>query len=405
MRILIVGLRWPPETFIVRLLRSLLHAGYDITVATKKQPDASWQQPNFHWLPLSGWGSSKFVRFLHLGWLALSVMRHIPRGIKRFKQQIPGTISWKRRLRYWYELLPFVGQHWDVIYFPWNATAIRYLPLFDQADNVLISCRGSHVNIKPYDPRMGRFREKLRETFGRATAIHCVSQAILDEASQWGLSPNKSWIIRPAVDPEFFKPSLTSSSETENGVFHIVTIGSLIWLKGYEYALQAIYTLRKAGLAVQFDIIGDGVGRERIIYTIQDLELEDCVHLHNAIPPIQVRDILQKSHAFVLASLSEGISNAVLEAMACSLPIVTTNCGGMTEVITDGCEGFIVPMYDAHQIANRLWQLAQDPELRKRMGHFGRQRILQEFTLTHQTNQFVALFRSLKLPHDDDKNA
>jgi glycosyltransferase involved in cell wall biosynthesis len=98
---------------------------------------------------------------------------------------------------------------------------------------------------------------------------------------------------------------------------------------------------------------------------------------------------------FLLASLSEGISNAVLEAMACGITVVTTNCGGMAEAVTDGIEGFVVPVRDPCSMAHRLEKLATDRELCRRMGLAARDRIVREFTLTRQAESFVSLYSHL----------
>ena len=84
---------------------------------------------------------------------------------------------------------------------------------------------------------------------------------------QYGLSPEKAYVIRPAVSVDFFNPS---GCKTQNGVFRVVTTGALIWLKGYEYALLAIRQLKDKGVRVRFDIIGDGPERQRLLYTIRD---------------------------------------------------------------------------------------------------------------------------------------
>jgi glycosyltransferase involved in cell wall biosynthesis len=104
---------------------------------------------------------------------------------------------------------------------------------------------------------------------------------------------------------------------------------------------------------------------------------------------------LQRADVFVLASLSEGISNAVLEAMACGLPIVTTDCGGMREAITDGVEGFVVPVRDSESMANALEKLIADKVLRAEMGCRARERILGGFTLERQVEQFLAMYEEL----------
>src|SRR5690606_25203248 len=104
---------------------------------------------------------------------------------------------------------------------------------------------------------------------------------------------------------------------------------------------------------------------------------------------------LQQADVFLLPSLSEGISNAVLEGMACGLPVVTTRVGGMAEAVTDGAEGFLVPARDEMALADALLALWHWPRLRERMGAAGRERVAREFRLSDQADAFVKLFRSV----------
>ena len=122
----------------------------------------------------------------------------------------------------------------------------------------------------------------------------------------------------------------------------MVTVGTLMWSEGAQkWALQAIRRVSDAGINVQFEIIGDGPDRQRVLYTIADLGLGGHVRLVGKLSPGQVLVRVQQADAFLLPSLSEGISNAVLEAMACGVPVVTTECGGMREAVTDGVEGLM----------------------------------------------------------------
>ncbi|MCX7999488.1 MAG: glycosyltransferase family 4 protein, partial [Leptospiraceae bacterium] len=195
-----------------------------------------------------------------------------------------------------------------------------------------------------------------------------------------------------AEDTNFFKPGEKSLDKHK---LNVVTVGSLGWVKGHEYALLSVRRLVSQGISVRFDIVGDGPERQRVLYTIYDLELQNHVRLLGRLSPEQVRDKLQKADVFLLSSLSEGISNAVLEAMACGLPVVTTDCGGMREAVTDGVEGFIVPVRDPEAMAEALIRLWKDPELRRKMGEAARKRVLKEFSLDQQISAFLGLFKSI----------
>lgn len=390
--VLVVGFSWPPETFLARLFTGLAGAGFRLTLATHRRPEPGWRaQPNIDWLVTPQRGGRGLPRLaseaLRAGVSARGDLTRLARGLPDERQA---------RLRTWQQLLPFAGRRWDVVYFPWNSGAIHYLPLFELGMPVVVSCRGAQINIAPHNPQRAAHRDGLGATLQRATAVHCVSDAIAREAYPFGLDPARVWVIRPAVDPAVFHPPTVPGPG--NGRFRLVTTGALIWRKGYETALLAVRQLVDAGVPVQFDIIGDGPERQRVAYTVDDLDLRDHVVLHGRLTPRQVVARLQQSDVFLLTSHSEGISNAVLEAMACALPVVTTDCGGMREAVSQGVEGMLVPVADPHATAAALVQLARDAGLRRRMGQAGRRRILREFTLEEQIAQFGQLLRHAARP-------
>jgi len=94
-----------------------------------------------------------------------------------------------------------------------------------------------------------------------------------------------------------------------------------------------------------------------------------------------VPEILQASDIFVLNSKSEGMSNALLEALAAGLPCIATDVGGNPELVRDGENGFLVPPNQPAPLSRLLDILANDPELRARMGERSRQRAQDEYSL------------------------
>jgi colanic acid/amylovoran biosynthesis glycosyltransferase len=390
-RLLVAGIHWPSETFLRRLIAGLADAGVAVTVASAKRPQG--MAGRVHWLATPSWEASAPARLARLAGLAARAGARGGRDLKVLAPSVRKVAGLAQRLRAWNQLLPYAGGHWDIIYFPWNSHAIGCLPVFDLGHPVVISCRGTQVSVAPHIPARQEIRTGLRETFRRAAAVHCVSQATLKDACQLGLDPAKATVIRPAVEPEFFRPSTTP--RRNDGVFSVVTVGTLIWIKGHEWALQAIRRLADRGLNVRLDIIGDGPDRPRVLYTIADLNLQDRVQCLGSQAPEEVLRRIQQADAFLLSSLSEGISNAALEAMACGVPVVTTHCGGMSEAVTDGVEGFVVPLRDAEAMAAALLRLAGDSALRQRMGQAARARVEREFRLSRQIGQWLQLFSNV----------
>lgn len=388
-RVLVLGLKWPPETFIKRLLDGLTGRGVRITVAVAGAP-AGDLNTGVAWLRLPA-ATSRAGELWQVGRALVDLARRSPGEVGpllrtgRKSGSATGVVATLRRDA------PLVGRDFDVMYFPWNTTAIAYQSLLDRAPAV-ISCRGSHINVAPHNPERADLREGLATTFDRAAAVHCVSAHIRDEATRYGLDASRAVVIRPAVDPDIFRPAGTARPD---GPLRIITTGSIIWRKGYEYALLAIRALIDGGIAAHFDIIGGGPEEQRLLYTIHDLSLQDHVTWHGPQPPQTVVRHLQSADVFLLTSLSEGIANAVLEGMACGLPVVTTGVGGMPEAVTDGVEGFLVPERDPVATAAALARLATSPQLRRNMGAAARRRVEQDFRLDNQVDAFADLFRAV----------
>jgi colanic acid/amylovoran biosynthesis glycosyltransferase len=279
----------------------------------------------------------------------------------------------------------------DVLYLPWTATAVERPEVFRDGVPVVVSCRGAQVNVAPWNPRRAALRDGLPGAFAAATAVHCVSDAIRDEAAQHGLDPAKATVIRPAVDLGRFTRGPVVAGEP----FRLISVGRLMWRKGYEYGLLAVRRLRESGADLRYEIVGEEVDGGATRHAVHDLGLTDVVTLT---PPLGRDDVAQRlraSDALLLPSLSEGIANTVLEAMACARPVVTTDCGGMVEAVTDGVEGRVVPVRDPAALAEAVDGLLSDPRRATDLGEAGRRRVERDHDLADQVRTFADLFEAV----------
>jgi glycosyltransferase involved in cell wall biosynthesis len=112
-------------------------------------------------------------------------------------------------------------------------------------------------------------------------------------------------------------------------------------------------------------------------------------------PGREAVDLLRGLDIFVLASLphSEGMPTAILEAMACGKPVVSTDVGSVRELVEDGVTGIVVPPRDAEGIAGAVLRLLADPQLRERMGEAGRLRAASNFGLTRLSSLHADAYR------------
>jgi colanic acid/amylovoran biosynthesis glycosyltransferase len=389
LRILIAGIQWPPETFLEKLIAGLSDVGVEVTVGSAQPPRL--RKPNLQWVRMPSWNPRSALFWIHMVVMAARAGFVGRRALRWFLPHVRGVRGRHNQLRLWHRLLPFAGREWDLIYFPWCSAAVECLPVFTLPCPVVVSCRGVQVTVAPHSPTRQDLRNGLPVIFDRAAGVHCVSSSIFETACTQGLNPAKTRIIYPAVDLVRFCRPPTRLPNSE--VLSLVMVGRLTWVKGHEWALLGIRSAIDRGIKLRLEIVGDGTERQRVLFTIADLGLANAVEMIGHLEPDELSRKLQSADAFLLTSHTEGMSNAALEAMACGLPIITTDCGGMREAVQDGVEGLVVPVRDTNAIAAAIERLARDPELRHRMGAAARQRVEKEFDLKHQIDLWVQFCR------------
>jgi colanic acid/amylovoran biosynthesis glycosyltransferase len=408
-RLLEVGLAGPLETFLAWKLEGLAERGFEVVVASPAARSRAWTRlRGIHLVRLPRWDEPRVARVLGGLWdaivLALRDRRRFGRLLRalRAEDDRPGRSSLARLVSGFRDYARLARLRPDVVHFEWESAAIRHLPLFGvwQCPTV-VSCHGAGVNVYPISHADPKLITGLRQVFERSAAVHCVSEALVAEASRYGLDPAKVWLIRSAVDPEFFSPPSTGREQT--GTLRVVSIGLLRWLKGWEYGLEAIARALERGVPARLDLFGGdpdpAVGEdgetERLLHTIADLALDGRVRLRGNVPSEDVRDALRRADVLLHPSLSEGIPTVILEAMACGVPVVATDCGGVREAVRDGIDGFVVPPRDADALANALLTLWTEPGLRASMGAAARERVRSSFPLARQLDQYAGLYRSV----------
>ena len=244
---------------------------------------------------------------------------------------------------------------------------------------------------------------KTRLRLNRATAnladrITCVSPQVATFArTEIGLPPDKLTVIPNGVDTALFRPRRAESPDTgahdaAAGVT-IGFVGRLQPVKDVALLLQACARLQADHPALRLHIVGDGPLRGELEKLAADLDL--TTHVRWFGDRQDIPQLLPDMDIFVLPSRWEGMPNAVLEAMACGLPVVATGVGGTIDVVTDGATGLLTAPESVEQLTAALHTLLADPGLRQRMGAAGRRRVEAEFSLAATVAATTALYESL----------
>jgi glycosyltransferase involved in cell wall biosynthesis len=167
-------------------------------------------------------------------------------------------------------------------------------------------------------------------------------------------------------------------------------VGSLYPVKGHKYLLAAIPHVLNAHPRTKFLIVGRGDVETSLKDAVKRTGLEKQVRFLGFRE--DVATLLSLMDIFVLPSLSEGLSIALLEAMAAGKPVVATNVGGNPELVVDGETGYSVPPRDADALATKLRSLLVDKCRAKKLGENGRKRVQQKFSLQAMADNYQRLY-------------
>jgi colanic acid/amylovoran biosynthesis glycosyltransferase len=285
--------------------------------------------------------------------------------------------------------LPFVNKHdFDIIHAQFLGIGQSYLFLKKYLGKpYFVSGRGTEVNLMEILSQGNAYALALRE----ATRVHVVSETMKNSITEKGFTKlDKVFVNRPAVRP----PAMLLQKEAGQ-IPVILSVGRLVWIKGYGYLLEAYRIIMSGGYRFTARIVGDGPLSQVLKFSIQDLGLQDNVTLLGAMPYPEIQKELTRASVFVLSSHAEGISNAALEAMSYGVAVSSTCCGGMAEVIEHGVNGLLTPIRDPASMAKALIRLIEDPLLRQKLGKNARQTIEREYTLDRQAAVFIENYKKV----------
>jgi glycosyltransferase involved in cell wall biosynthesis len=236
-------------------------------------------------------------------------------------------------------------------------------------------------------PQGNRLGLKLeRAQFAVAVSEHGRRALI---ASSPGIEQEKVHVVRCGFDEGFaVEPASPGISGNQ-----LTVIGRLSSEKGHRVLLEAAKRLAQEQIDFNVVLIGDGELRDEIEAQIASMGLGDRVEIAGWQDSVGVRKALEKTRALVVASYVEGLPVVIMEAMAMGRPIVSTNVGGISELVIDRETGWLVPPGDSERLAEAMKMALEtsDEEL-TRMGTRARQRVLRMHDVRREAAKLRELF-------------
>ena len=278
----------------------------------------------------------------------------------------------------------------------WGAIEAVLAAKLARVPRVIHSEHGRDINTMNGDP--WRRRVFRRFAYGLADEVFAVSRELREHYSaQVGIAKARIGFVPNGVDTERFhlddeaRIRVRSQLGISLTAFIAGTVGRLDPVKDHKTLLHAAELLGSSETESHIVIVGGGPEHETLKTRIAaSPALRGRIHL--AGESAQPEQWLNAFDVFVLPSLSEGMSNTLLEAMATALPCVVTDVGANPDLVDDGISGYIVPVGGAKAIADRIFQLAIDRELRSRMGQRGRLKVTQEFSMARMLENYTRLY-------------
>jgi colanic acid/amylovoran biosynthesis glycosyltransferase len=383
------------ETFLETLIENLRQAGFKVDVWVRRRAAAAPKDARIGRVRcLPSECRPKLLRLVHAVWLLARVTFRSPREALRVCRLFRSSEGRARTLfGRAYRVAPLLLARADAVYFAFGGLAARYQEYFELRRNGFFSLRGADIFMDPL--HNAEYRDRLRSALWHAAGVHCVCRAALRQAEQLAGRPlPHAAVVHTALDPAFLAgaESLTPARNDQPRAIRVLSVGRLHWKKGLEHGVRAFRELLDRGVDAQWEIIGEGPHRPALEWAIRDEDLTANVFLRGAQGSSAVREALRRSDIFFHPSVSEGISNAVIEAMVFGLPVIATPVDGMPEAMQHGSQGLLVAPRDCRAMADALEHLAREPGQRRQIGQNARRRALASFTGLRQQQGFRALF-------------
>ena len=205
-----------------------------------------------------------------------------------------------------------------------------------------------------------------------------------------GVKPQNVMVVRNGLDLSLFDQLAAQPLQAPLPEGPLVAVIGNLWpVKGHRTLVEAVAKLPPALHRFRFVCAGEGPEREFLTRRIAELGLQERIILlgHR----LDVPAVLARAQAACLCSSAEGLSNALMEAMAARLPIIATDVGGNPELAREN--GMLVPYGDAAALAAKLTELLSAPERARAMGQRGRKRIEVELTMERMAEGHGVLYR------------
>lgn len=238
-----------------------------------------------------------------------------------------------------------------------------------------------------YDSQRYLLKEKIEKACWIACITQfCRSQLLFLSSSQF---QDKLFVLPLGIDTQSYLPKKDYDPKDP---LQLVCVGRAVQAKGGYDLLYAFAKAIKKYPLIKLTYVGDGPELEKMKKLAEQLQCKKAITFTGALGREKTREVLQNSDVFILPSYAEGLPVALMEAMSCQIPCISTYIAGIPELIKNGYNGYLIPAGDQDQLSNAILAIKEDAEKRNTMGKKARETVMEKHCLNKNTDALFQKF-------------
>lgn len=263
------------------------------------------------------------------------------------------------------------------------------------------------VHGAPFYPYQNPLVRKFYKSCERWAARRCdalvsVADAMTDLMVDAGIAPREKFTtiysgmeIEPFLQSEQFRAKTRREFGFSESDIVVGKIARLFTLKGHEFVIEAARSVLNRMPNIRFFFVGDGILTEKYKTEIARQGLEDHFVFSGLVPPSRIPAMVSAMDIVVHTSLREGLARVLPQALLSGKPVISYDVDGAREVVTNGETGYLIPPKEIRGLVDAIVRLAENPDLRSKMGQTGRERFSRQFDHHYMTKQVRELYQKI----------
>lgn len=390
------------ETFILNQIAGLIDAGHQVHIIAERYEDTTLTHPDVHRLKLkdkvtisgdsySNMPKAKLARIL----AAIRLFKSSSPGLRRSLIKSLNFIRFGKEtftLNLIFRLAHFDSLNFDpdviLCHFAQNGEKIARLKAVGALSTPLATVYHGHDLSSSL---VSVAKNPYRYLFSHGDLHLPVSKHWSHLLVKLGCPSSAIAVHHMGVDTSIFSPA----THTRITTCKLLSVARIVEKKGLNFAVDAVAKALEKVDDIEYRIVGDGPLRAELELKVQSMGLSSKITFHDPVDSKGIIKYMHQSDIFMLPSVTaasgdkEGIPVVLMEAMSCSLPVVSTFHSGIPELVEDGVSGMLANEKDVEKTAQQLVELARDRVKLKAMGHAARERIERDFSV-HSLNATLA---------------